>query len=168
MGFSRSRRAGTVGLSEKSIADRAISKRSCCSMTSSSGRLRAMMSPKAACVEAFIADRRRAAPFGSSPASEVTFEPWNSSFSAPSKPTRRTCLLAPIAIDLNIGPEQAANSRDPSASFFSCSYDSLRHFNRTGAATCAFSLDRPSKSPAHRRSERRTCRCPCSDRVAGS
>jgi hypothetical protein len=49
----------TVGLFGDSTADRMISKHSFCSTTRSSGRLLAMMSPQAACVEAFIADPRR-------------------------------------------------------------------------------------------------------------
>ena len=37
--------------------------------------------------------------YGRSPASEVTFDPWNPSFSVPSKPTRRASLPAsPIAL----------------------------------------------------------------------
>ena len=48
-----------VGLSDKSIADRQISKHSLCSAEGVSGRCQAMMRPKTPCVRAFIGDPRR-------------------------------------------------------------------------------------------------------------
>jgi len=59
MASGRSRRAGTVGLSDDSTADREISKCLFCSTAGSSGRCRAMVPYKGACAEAFVLDPRR-------------------------------------------------------------------------------------------------------------
>jgi len=64
MAFGRSRRAGTVGLFGKPIADREIGKHSFCSAEGVSGRCQAMIRPESIAMEPFNRKRTTAAGLG--------------------------------------------------------------------------------------------------------